>query len=419
MDKKARKSLWSILFVAAMDNFGYAVVFAMFTPLIFSPQYDLIAADTTTTMRHAYLAILFASFSFAQLFGAPLFGDLADQIGRKKALYISIGGVMAGFLLSGVAILLSSFWFLIFSRLFTGFCAGNLSICLAAISDLSPTETVRSRNFGLVTVIWAVSWNIAMLVGGFLSDPTQSTAFSPDLPFWITAALTGLSFLALSKYYTESALHKTQTKLSLSKGIQDIFLALKITRLRPFFVIVLFWAIGWGVSVQWYSTYGMLKYNATQTDVSWGLFLQGLTWGLGGALVNPLLLHKYKPLVISLIGFAGATFLLFLAGCLSSYLAFLICWCAAATFASFALSNAMHLTSMLAPEGIQGKVMGLNQSMLALGGICTPFIGGLTGAINIHFFYPVAAALLAVSLGIIFVQKRKTPSTHTELAPND
>jgi len=416
MDKQNRKSLFSILFVAAMDNFGFGVVFVMFAPLVFSPQYQLVHEATSMGMRHVYLALLFATFPLAQLFGAPILGDIADQIGRKKALYLSILGVIIGFLISGLSIIASSLSLLIFSRFFTGFFAGNLSICLSAIADLSPTEKIRSRNFGIVTVIWAVTWNIAMLVGGYLSDPTKSSFFSPALPFWITAGFTALSFFPLSKYYTESFVQEDRSKLNFSKGMRNIIDALKIPQLRLFFATLTFWTLGWGLAVQWYGTYGILKYEASQETISWGLFIQGITWALGGSLFNPLLLRRYKTLPIALIGLVGATLLLAVAGIASSYFTFCAFWWAAAAFASFALSNTMNLTSMHAPAEVQGKVMGLTQSMLSVGWTFTPLIGGFTGAKNIDLFYPASATLMGVALILMLIQSKRASIENTERA---
>lgn len=412
MDKQARKSLWAIFFAATMGNFSYAVVLVMFLPLILSPNSRMIAPDISLSVRYTYLGILFASFSFAQLFGAPFIGDAADQMGRKKITYLSMGGTIAGLLLSGVAVLLSSFSLLLLSRLITGFCSGYLSVCLAAIADLSPTETIRSRNFGIATIIWVVSCNVAMLMGGYLSDSAISPLFNPALPLWVTAALTLLSGIVLHFYYIAPATHEAPTRLSLSKGVKNILEALKMAHLRPFFIIVLFWCVGWTLALQWYSPYGILKYHVTQATVSWGLFIQGITWSIGGAIVNPLFLRRYKPVTIALIGFMGTALLLFVMGFVSTYLFFNLFWWGSAIFSSFALSNAMHLTSMAASNDIQGKVMGLNQSMLALGGLVSPLLGAAIGAINTQLFYPAAGCLLAVALCITFVQKRKTKPSH-------
>jgi len=67
----------------------------------------------------------------------------------------------------------------------------------------------------------------------------------------------------------------------------------------------------------------------------------------------------------------------------------------------------MTLTSVHAPEVVQGKVMGLSQSMGSFAWVIVPIMGGLTGAKDIRFFYPVAAFLMGVGLALLFFEKRK------------
>jgi len=408
MNPEKRKSFLSVLFVILMDNFGFGLVFVMFAPLVFSPQYSLVAPDTSIAMRNFYLALLFAGYPLTQLFGAPLLGDIADQIGRKKALYLSIAGVVIGFLFSGFALLVSSMAFLVFSRLVSGFFAGNLSICLSAIADLSPTEKNRSRNFGIVTVVWAISWNIAMLVGGYLSDPTKSRFFSPSLPFWVTAVLTMLSFVAIAKWYTETHPPGKRSRLDIVKGIHNIHAALKIKSVRPYFLVLIIWTVGWGLSVQWFGAYTLLEYNSSQEAISWGLFTQGLTWSLGGSIINPLLLKKLKSLPIAMIGYLGCTFFLILTALANNFILFSVFYCTAAMFSSFAFSNTMNLASIHAPEEIQGKIMGLSQSMMSFGWVLVPILGAITNTRAIGLFYPISALVVGLALIFLFIElKRK------------
>jgi len=407
MTPEKRRSFFSLLFVSAMDNFGLGVVFVMFAPLLLSPEYGFVPVDTSVAMRNFYLALLFIAFPLTQIFGAPILGDIADRIGRKKALYVSIIGVIAGTLLSGVGCLLYSIWILLISRLFTGFFAGNLSICLSAIADLSPTEKSRSKNFGILTVIWGISWNIAMLVGGYLSDSAKSSFFNPALPFWLTAALTLLSLLAISKYYTETHKAENNGPFELIKGLHNIILSLKIKEIRIFFLIILFWTLGWGLSVQWFAAYSILKYQVVQTEISWGLVIQGCFWMLGGSVLNPILLKKYNSHKIATIAYCCLAIALATTLLATNYWFFCSIYWVAAVFSSFAFSNSMNLASIHAPDAIQGKVMGLSQSMMSLGFVIVPIIGGYVGGINANWFYPISAVLILINVLLLFFNNEK------------
>ncbi len=407
MTPEKRKSFLSLLFVSAMDSFGFSLVFVMFAPLLLSPQYHFLPADATLATRNLYLGILFAVYPLTQFFGAPILGDYGDQAGRKKALYVSIIGVVIGFVFSAGACLLTSLPLLIFSRLFSGFFAGNLSICMSAIADLSPDEKNRSRNFGIMTVVWGFTWNFAMLVGGYLSDPSKSAFFGPSLPFWIAALFTLLSLFAVKRYYTETHEPKPGARLNLLKGLRNIEHALVLKSVRPYFMIIFFWTIGWGLAVQWFSTYSILEYKVSQELVSWGLLIQGLFWTLGGSLFNPLLLKKFTTLPIALIGSLITSVLLFGVLIPNQYLPFSIIYWVSATFAAFTFSNQMNLTSIHAPEAIQGKIMGLSQSMMSLGWFVVPLVGAYIGGENIKLFYPAAASFTLIACLLTFRRYHK------------
>ena len=392
-----------------MDNFGYRIVFAMFAPFLLSPLYHFVPENTSLLMRTFYIALLFAAYPLTQFFGAPLLGDFADRAGRKKALYITIFGVIIGFVISGIACFFTNLSLLVFSRFFTGFFAGNLGICLSAIADLSPSEKIRSRNFGIVTVVWGFTWNLAILAGGHLSDPTKSPYFSPSLPFWITAFVTLLSLVALARYYFETHETKVRHPFNLIKGIHNIQHVLKIKKIRPYFLILLLWTLGWGMTIQWFGTFSILKYGATQEAISWGLLIQGGFWMLGGSVFNPLLLRKYNSRQIATMSFFCAMLILFTLFFYKTYFLFCFIYSTAAIFSSLAFSNTMNLVSIHAPEDLQGKIMGLSQSMMAMGFVIRSISGAFISNINPIWFFPIAGTYLLVNFLILFFQKEKSP----------
>ena len=106
-------------------------------------------------------------------------------------------------MLSGIAIGMVSYPLLLFSRLFTGFFAGNLTISLASIADLHNDCKNRSRDFALLTGIGSVSFIFAILIGGELSDKTLSPIFNPATPFFFTAILSLVNLFIIWRLFTE------------------------------------------------------------------------------------------------------------------------------------------------------------------------------------------------------------------------
>ncbi|MCB1085230.1 MAG: MFS transporter, partial [Chlamydiia bacterium] len=204
MKSHSKLELLPIYFVLFIDNFGFAIIFATFGSLFIDPSYGFISSATPPVMRNIMLGVALALFPLGQFVGAPFLGDIADHFGRKRAFYITILGGVLGFLLSGLAIFLHSYTLLILTRLLTGFFSGNLSICLASIADLSPDEKTRAKNFSIIIITTGLSWMIAMLTGGYLSNPNLSKHFNPALPFFVTALLSFISFLTILVFYKET-----------------------------------------------------------------------------------------------------------------------------------------------------------------------------------------------------------------------
>lgn len=392
--------------MACLDNFGFGIVFVLFAPLILNPIYGLVGPEASLGMKSLILGLLFVAFPLTQFFGAPLLGDVADRFGRKMAFYLTIIGVTFGYLLSGAAIAGHNLAWLFISRLISGFCAGNLSICLASIADLSPNEKIRARNFGFVSVVWGFSWPISMLVGGYLSDPTISPYFNPSLPFYLTAIFSLISLILIRNMFHETHAGSAGHKIDLIKGIHNIMQAVRLASLRRYFIIVLFWTLGWGLSVQWYGVFAIEKFQLSQQGITWGLILQGLLWTLGGSFLNPILLKRYSTKKTCLIGLAGAILFILLASFANSFIFFTSMYALAAVGASFALSNALNLISIASPKSIQGKTMGLSQSMMSFAWFLVPIAGGILGNVNVSLFYPIAA-IFSIFAWVLLITKKE------------
>jgi DHA1 family tetracycline resistance protein-like MFS transporter len=407
-EKERKKTLFSVLFVACIDNFGFGLVFILFAPLLLNSQYGMLPPQTSLELRNTLLGLLFLSFPLMQFFGAPLIGDIADRFGRKKAFYITILGATLGYLFSAIAITFHSYVFLLLSRLWTGFFSGNLSICLASVADLSKDEKSRAKNFGWVTVVWGFSWPLAILVGGYLSDPAVSSFFNPALPFYITVLLSLATLAVIAKFFKETHPAGARIQIDILKGIHHVVAATKIKSIRPFFFILLLWTIGWGLTVQWYGAYSIEKFKISQLIISWGLILQGIFWVFGGSFINPFLLKKMSVRKTAIVGLAFASFFVLLCSAMNSFWEFSWLYFLSAIGSAFALSNLMNLCSMAAPVAVQGKVMGLSQSMMSLGWLFVPIFAAIMGNYTIALFYPIAALFLLTACVILIFKKRRS-----------
>jgi len=415
MSQKVRPSLFPVFFVLFIDNFGFSVIFATFGPLFVDPSFGFVTAEMSDALRNMMLGVALALFPLGQFFGCPFLGDIADRFGRKKAFYITIVGATIGFIISGWSILTGNYLILILSRLFTGFFSGNLSICLASIADLSPDEHSRAKNFSMIIIVTGISWMIAMLMGGYLSNPQVSSHFNPALPFYVTAALSLLSLVGIASLFKETHPSKEKFKLHLLKGVQDILKTFHIKELRMLYIVYMFWILGWGLAFQWFSPYALQVYKTTPLNVTWAQFLVGIAWIIGGYFINDLLIKRFHARSIVVVGTALTTLCLVGMAISDSFIVFALFFTIACFPSAISWPNTLNLISMNAPADIQGKIMGISQSSQSVGFILATLVGGFIAATTIHVIYPLTAAFLCISWILIFarhlMQKKTTPTT--------
>ncbi len=115
----------------------------------------------------AHLAWVVTAFSVASTAATPIYGWLADKLGRKLAFCVSINIFLVGSVLCGAA---HSMVWLIAARALQGVGAGGLiSLAQTSIGDvLSPAE--RPRFQGWFASVFAVSSVAGPLLGGAVTD---------------------------------------------------------------------------------------------------------------------------------------------------------------------------------------------------------------------------------------------------------
>jgi len=109
-------------------------------------------------------------YSLFAFLAAPLMGQWSDRIGRKISLTWCIVWTSLSYFL-----LLIQPWYRIFllARAVNGITGGNLSIIQAILTDISPDQASKNKNFGLMWalfwlwfIIWPVLGSIMLGVGG-------------------------------------------------------------------------------------------------------------------------------------------------------------------------------------------------------------------------------------------------------------
>lgn len=191
-------SIAPLLAVTFVGTLGFSIV----TPF-------LVILVTQWGGNAVVYGILAATYSFFQLFGAPLLGKMSDRIGRRRVLLLSQLGTLLSWLIFLAAFSLpdtalnhvSSTWLgdfvltlpllaLFLARAADGLTGGNVSVSNAYLADITSEED-RSRNFGRM----AVASNVGFVIGPALAGLLGATILGEVLP--VLAALS-ISAVALA-----------------------------------------------------------------------------------------------------------------------------------------------------------------------------------------------------------------------------
>lgn len=123
----------------------------------------------------------------------PIFGKMADSLGRKPVLLVGAGMFVGGALLSSMAWSMTA---LIVTRAVQGLGAGAIQpVTQTIVGDLYEVHE-RAKPQGLMSSVWGISAIIGPGVGGVLADyASWRSIFYLDLPVGIAAAVMIIYFL--------------------------------------------------------------------------------------------------------------------------------------------------------------------------------------------------------------------------------
>lgn len=398
--KRKKLSLASIFFTFFVDNLSWSIVFPVFAPFFLDPNNELFSPSVSTATRTTILGFFLGIFPFAQFFGAPLIGEFADRNGRKKALLYTIFFTFIGFALCAYSMQEKILWLLFISRLITGLFSGNLSICLASVVDLSKDEKIRVKNFGYLAVFAGFSFIIGAFIGGKFSDSEVSIYFNPALPFWIATLITLLNLIFVFLGFKETHVLDEHVQFNFWQGFHNIYEALKTKNIKIIYLIYFLFLFSWNILFQFTPVLVVDSFDFSNSEIGDIAAFMGICWAVGSGYLSKVLLryfNGYKILEMCLLLFTLLSALIILPKNVVGLL-FIIGICV--ILAGLAWPICTNVISSRAGSRIQGKVLGMSQSMQSLAMAFSPLVAVFT-----HFYLGlpfIIAAISSLAAGIIY-----------------
>lgn len=370
----SRASLLVVYLTVFLDLMGFGILL----PLM--PYYAIHFGATGLG-----LGALFASFSVAQLLGAPLLGRLSDRLGRKPVLMVSLLGAAVAYVATGIA---DSLLTLMAARALAGLFAGSISTAQAYVADVT-TPQERAKYMGLIGASIGMGFVMGPWIGSELSRFGFSTAAFVSAGLSLFNCLFGLVALRESRRRVSAVRHVALTPSRLRSALA----APVIGRLLVAGFVSTFAFVAMEAT---FALLGQRKFDLRSAQLGrifggLGIVIVVVQGGLVGRLVRRFG-ERQLALSGSLVLAAGLATLPWMPT-LPLTVAMLL---GIAAGQGLLLPSLSSLLSRASGADEQGGVLGLGQSFSALARATGPVIAGWLFDRDIHLPYGVSAALMLV-----------------------
>ncbi len=403
----SRKRKWTFISVYLtffVDNVSWAVVFPIFAPYFLDPHN--FSPEVSSGTRTMILGFFLMAFSLGQFLGAPVIGEYADKHGRKKALTISVFFTLIGLALSAWSMQINNLYLLFAGRLITGIFASTTTVCLSCVSDLSENEKAKVKNFGYLSMIAGLAFVLGAFLGGKLSDKSISASFSANVPLWLAAGLTFINFFFVLFGFQETSIIHPNVRFHLLESFHHIKIALQTEKIKRIYSVYFLFLFAWTVLLQFFPVLTVEKFAFTNSNIADLALFMGICWAIGSGYLNKLLVHRFDAMIVlevCLVVFAILCGMVIFPRHIYSVLAILgVC----VILGGIAWPICTGQISNMAPREMQGKILGLSQSVQSFAMTLSPVIGGIAFQASLHLPFLIAAVIsLAAVIIYYFILK--------------
>lgn len=340
------------------------------------------------------IALLFAAYSFGNVFGEIYWGRQSDRWGRRKVLVTTT-------LLAGLSYLAFAYapglWAAIAIRIVSGFFSGTLSVAQGFIADVSPPER-RARTMGYFGAAFSLGFAFGPVLGGVFAGEAAAAA-SFRLPIFLAGGLSLLAslwcFLVL-----RDAVPPRGRRAPLPRYSQALRFVSGEPLLARLFVISFFGIAAFASMEAIYGLWSEANFGWSARDLGFAFVAIG-----GGGLFAQLVLigplvARYGEARVIVMGLALLVLAMLLQPILRLPIAGVALMGLLMSGHSLAFPSAGALLSRNTPPERQGSTMGLLMASNAVGRILAPPLFGLLYQFSPDAPWYAGAAMIAC-VGIV------------------
>jgi MFS transporter, DHA1 family, tetracycline resistance protein len=390
---KGNKASLSVIFATVfIDLLGFGILIPIL-PTFGSKQLGI---------SNLQIGLTVAVFSLMQFLFNPIMGRLSDKYGRRPVILVSLSMTITSYIIFSVT---NSFFLLIVSRILAGLGGSNIGAAQAYIADITPKHE-RAKGMGIIGAAFGLGFVFGPMVGGVLSK------FGYHVVGLGAAAFSLMAFLFALFFLPESNTDKKTARIKLK--LFELSFAKKVLSHPELGILIVFYFIVIFSMANIFGTLSLLGYKVFHFSDQQNGYIFGIMGVVGAAIQGGLIKKLSKKYSERFILMMGALFMMVGLAFLPYERTFFE---VAVVVAIYGIGSGIlqpivvSMVSKFAPEGEQGAVLGLNQSIASFARVLGPIWGGFSFdyfGYQFPFITGAAFTFIAFLIAFFLLKGKKT-----------
>lgn len=400
-----RSPLLVVFLTVFMDLLGFGIIIPI------QPFYAEAFGATPTIVT-----LLGGSYSLMQLLFIPMWGRLSDRIGRRPVILVSIAASIVGYVAFALA---DSIALLFLARMLTGFGNANIATAHAVIADTT-TPANRAKGMGLIGAAFGLGFVLGPMIGGLFGQIGMTT------PIWVAAGLSVVNWLFAWRSLPETLVpgKRVHSERRVPLPIKELIAAFRTKQTGTLLALLLAITIAFSlmeqvlglfIEVHWVQkVHGSVlaagdRHSEAYRQAAWLMTELLIVIGVTSAIVQGglvgRLVKRFGERTLTLFGLVLVTASLGIIPIVPSIGPFGLMFVVSLGMAvgtSLYNPSMMSLLSRTGSDRGQGELLGLGQSMSALGRVLGPAAAGVLFEVSPGIPFYVAAGIMLGALVLAF-----------------